>query len=337
MKHKPLITLGIVFTISVCMFSCNNTTEEYYKYRGEIQGTYFTVIYEADKDYAPQIDSLLQRFNQSLNNYDSTSLITQINRNEHVKTDSLFNTMYGAARKVWKASGGYFDITIAPLANAWGFGYKSGHVPDSAEIDSLMQFVGMENVYLENGVVGKLDERVEIIGNAIAKGMSVDYLARYFESKGIKNYLVDIGGEIRAKGESEKGKTWLVGVDKPIVDSTVSRRELQTTINLDNMAVATSGDYRKYRINNGKRYGHSINPKTGYPAASEILSATVVHPQCMYADAWSTAFMAMKTPDEALDMVNKNDKLEAMFITGNSDGSYEMHYSDGFDELMPEK
>ncbi len=319
----------------IWLFSCNQNEENYYKYRGEIQGTYFTVIYEADSDYAPQIDSLLKRFNQSLNNYDSTSLISQVNRNEHVKTDSLFNAMFAAAREVWEASGGYFDITIAPLANAWGFGYKSGHMPDSTEIDSLMQFVGMENVYLENDVVGKLDERVEIIGNAIAKGMSVDYLSHYFESKGIKNYLVDIGGEIRARGKSQKGKTWIVGIDKPIVDSMAKKREIEGKISLDDMAVATSGDYRKYKIQNGVRYGHSINPKKGYPAGSEILSATVIHPQCMYADAWATAFMAMKTPEEALKMVNKNDELEAMFITQNEDGAYIIHTSPGFDELIP--
>ncbi|MEA3448306.1 MAG: FAD:protein FMN transferase [Bacteroidota bacterium] len=334
MKHAYIITLVFAGLIAVVLFCCTNKKENYYKYQGQIQGTYFKVIYESNTDYAPQIDSLLKRFNQSLNNYDSSSLISQINRNEQVKTDSLFSTMFAAAKEVWKASGGYFDITIAPVANAWGFGYKPGHMPDSTEIDSLMQFVGMENIFLIKGVVGKLDERVEIIGNAIAKGMSVDYLSQYLESKGINNFLVDIGGEIRARGKSQKGKTWVVGIDKPFVDSMAKKREIEGKIALDGMAVATSGDYRKYKIQNGVRYGHSINPKTGYPAGSEILSATVIYPQCMYADAWATAFMAMKTPDEALDMVNKNDELEAMFITQNEEGAYITHTSAGFDELI---
>ncbi|MGC9331605.1 MAG: FAD:protein FMN transferase [Bacteroidales bacterium] len=332
MKHHYSFLLILITSIWLC--SCKQNEEKYYKYQGQIQGTYFKIIYESDTDYAPQIDSLLERFNQSLNNYDSTSLISQINRNEQLKTDSLFNTMFAAAKEVWKASGGYFDITVAPLANAWGFGYKSGHMPDSTEIDSLMQFVGMENLFLENNMVVKLDERVEIIGNAIAKGMSVDYLSHYFESKGIKNYLVDIGGEIRARGKSQKEKTWVVGIDKPIVDSMAKNREIEEKILLDDMAVATSGDYRNYKIQNGVRYGHSINPKTGYPARSEILSATVIHPQCMYADAWATAFMAMKTPEEALEMVNKNNELEAMFITQNIDGTYIAHTSPGFDEFI---
>ncbi len=330
MKHCNITKLLFLAWMAIVLFSCNNPKNNYYKYQGQIQGTYFRVMYEADKDYAPQIDSLLKRFNKSLNNYDSTSLIAKINRNEHVKTDSLFNAMFMAAKKIWKQSDGRFDISIAPLANAWGFGYKSGHAPDSAQIDSLMEFVGMENISLENNTMVKVDERVEIIGNAIAKGMSVDYVAQYLESKGITNYLVDIGGEIRAQGKSQKGKTWLVGIDKPIVDSMAKDREIEGKISLDDMAVATSGDYRNYKVHNGKKYGHSIDPATGYPANSEILSATVIHPQCMIADAWATAFMVMKTPEEALAIANSIENMEAMFITADHNGDYSMHTSRDF-------
>ncbi|SRR6056297_1831306 len=324
---------GLALLIVVGLFSCESGGK-YYKYSGEIQGTYFSVIYEAEKDLAPQIDSLLDKFNQSLNNYDDSSLISRLNRNETQNTDSIFRTMFRAAREVWEQSGNRFDITIAPLANAWGFGYESGHFPDSAQVDSILQFVGMNKIHLDNGLLVKDDPRVTLIGNAIAQGMSVDYLAWYLDKQQLDNYLVEIGGEVRAKGESQKGKPWLVGIDKPIIDSMVNKRELQTAIELDNLAVATSGNYRKFREHDGKRYGHSLNPKNGYPEKNNVLSATVVQPQCMYADAWATAFMMMDM-DEALQVAEQKEHMEVMLITQNADDDFDVHFSSGFRKFIP--
>lgn len=327
---------GLAFFSMAGLFSCQENPEtEYYKYQGQTQGTWFSVIYEAEQDYAKDIDSLLSHFNQSLNNYDSTSVISRINRNENLLTDSLFRAMFLAAETVWEASGMRFDITVAPLANVWGFGYKTGHLPDSAEIDSIMMFVGMDKVKLVEKKIIKEDERVEIIGNAIAQGMSVDYLANYLIRKNLDNFLVEIGGEVRAQGISPKGKKWLVGIDKPIVDSTLSKREMQTAIELDHLSIATSGNYRKYKEHKGKRYGHSINPVTGYPESTEIISASVLHPQCMLADAWATAFMLMDT-EPALETAEKLPQTEAMFITGDTEDDYNIYYTSGFQNFIPE-
>lgn len=327
-----VFSFAAVFLLMI-YFSCDNGKDkDYYKYQGEIQGTYFSIIYEADKDYAVEMDSLLESFNESLNNYDSLSTISKINYNQTKKTDSLFRYMYTASREVWKESGGMFDITIAPLANMWGFGYRNGHIPDSSETDSVNQFTGMDKTFLKEDKIIKSDDRLEFISNAIAQGMSVDYIAKYFDKMGIENYLIDIGGEIGASGKSTRGDKWIIGIDKPVMDSLAMERNIQEKIKISENSVATSGNYRKYKEVNGKIYGHSINPVTGYPVKTEILSATVIYPECIYADAWATAFMLLGEK-EALRVVNSKQGMEAMFITGNNmedEEKWNIVYSDGF-------
>lgn len=304
---------------------------DYYKYQGYIQGTTFSVIYEYDKDIAPEIDSLLQTFNQSLNNYDSTSLISQINRNETKTTDSLFEQMFEVAAEVWGQSDGRFDITVAPLANAWGFGYETGNMPDSTMVDSLLEIVGFDKLKLDDHQLKKQDPRMEIIGNAIAQGLSVDYLAKNLSDWGIENYLVEIGGEIYAQGINHQGKTWRVGIDKPIQDSMAVHHESITQLPLSGKAIATSGNYRKYHMQNGKAMGHALNPKTGYSEKTDILSATVIYETCVYADAWATAFMLMNA-EQALSLSETIPELEIMLIIGSNhpEKDYEILYSSGF-------
>lgn len=332
MKQKIYIA-GLIIGMIVSLFACYSAKPDYYKYEGYIQGTTFSVIYEHDKDIAPEIDSLLKTFNQSLNNYDSTSLISRINRNETVKIDSLFERMFVVAEKVWMLSEGRFDITIAPLANAWGFGYETGALPDSAMIDSLLEIVGFEKLQLTNHEIKKQDNRMQIIGNAIAQGLSVDYLAENLKTMGIENFLVEIGGEIYAQGTNHKGTIWNVGIDKPIQDSIALNHESLTQLTLLGKAIATSGNYRKYHMHNGQAMGHALNPKTGYSQKTDILSATVIHETCVYADAWATAFMLMNA-EQALSLAETIPELELMLIVGSDhpEKDYEILYSSGFPE-----
>jgi len=332
MKQK-IYSAGLIIGMIVSLFACKSNKMDYYKYQGYIQGTTFSVIYEYDQDIAPEIDSLLQTFNQSLNNYDSTSLISQINRNETTTTDSLFERMFYVAEAVWKQSDGRFDITIAPLANAWGFGYETGNMPDSTMVDSLLEIVGFDKLSLENHKFSKQDPRMEIIGNAIAQGLSVDYLAKNLSDWGIENYLVEIGGEIFAQGINHKGTIWTVGIDKPLQDSTASHRESITQLALSGKGIATSGNYRKYHIHNGQAVGHALNPKSGYSEKTDILSTTVIHETCVYADAWATAFMLMNS-EQALGLAESIPDLELMLIVGSEhpEKAYEIIYSSGFPE-----
>ncbi|MDA3910047.1 MAG: FAD:protein FMN transferase [Bacteroidales bacterium] len=332
MKQK-IYSAGLIIVMIVSLFACNSAKPDYYKYQGYIQGTTFSVIYEHNKDIAPEIDSLLKTFNQSLNNYDSTSLISRINRNETTNTDSLFERMFFVAEEVWIESDGRFDITIAPLANAWGFGYETGNLPDSAMVDSLLQIIGFDKLQLKNHEIIKQDPRMEIIGNAIAQGLSVDYLAEKLSDLGIENYLVEIGGEIYAQGINHKGTTWNVGIDKPIQDSMAVHRESLTQLSLSGKAIATSGNYRKYHMQNGQAVGHALNPKTGCSEKTDILSTTVIHETCVYADAWATAFMLMSS-EQALSLAETLPGLELMLIIGSEhpEKNYEILYSSGFPE-----
>lgn len=330
---REILRIFVLGVLIISFSACKKVP--YYKYEGYIQGTTFSVIYQCKNDIAPKIDSLLNRFNQSLDNYDSTSIISQVNLNHNPVTDSLFEYMFQTSQKVWQETNGRFDITVAPLANAWGFGYKTGQMPDSTTIDSLVQFVGFEKIELKNHHIVKTDPRVKIIGNAIAQGMSVDYVSAYLESIGVINYMVEIGGELFAKGESNSQKEWLIGIDKPIQDSLVSDRQIMTKIMLNNKAVATSGNYRKYHIIDGHAMGHALNPKTGYPEMSEILSATVIHDQCIFADAWATALMLMDA-ESAMNIVNNHSEMEAMLILGNPNDtcSFNIVESDNFSGFL---
>lgn len=308
----------IMVLLAVVFASCDRKTEhipEYIKYSGPTQGTMFNIIYSSDTNYNGEIDSLLKAFCRSLSNYDSTSLISRINRNETDSLDALAEDFFTVSKEVWTNTDGTFDVTVAPIVNAWGFGWKrhEKHIPDSSEIYSLLQHVGMDKLEITNGRIVKHDPETQIITNAIAQGMSVDYVSDFLKSKGIANFLVEIGGEIYCSGKNAKGENWKIGVDKPIEGSGYEYREKQIEIHLSDMAVNTSGNYRQFIEDGGKKFGHSINPLTGYPAENEMISATVVYPDCISADAYATAFMVMGA-EKAMKIVESIDGMEAYFI-----------------------
>ncbi len=320
--------LLILFVFTAC------SKKEYIRNEGFIFGTSYHIIYESDKNLEQEILTRLQQFNKSLNTYDSASIISRINRNDTAVTvDSFFITCFNKAKNVSEITGGAFDITVAPVVNAWGFGFNETENVDSNFIDSLMQFVGFHKIKLTDNKIYKADKGIMLDVSAIAKGYGVDVVAELFEKKGIENYMVEIGGEVRAKGKNSKGKFWQIGIDKPIDDVTASNRELQAIVGLNNKSLATSGNYRQFYMKNGIKYSHTINPKTGYPARNSLLSSSVLADDCMTADAFATAFMVLGV-DKSIELVNKLNYLEVYFIYSDSIGNYKIYASDRFKNIL---
>lgn len=325
-----------IFSAAIILISCAPKKEnKYYFYEGPIQGTTFHITYEWDKDLAPQIDSLLNAFNKSLNNYDPQSIISKINNNESMVADELFVEMYEASRIVYDKSNGAFDISLAPVINEWGFGWvkkSDATVPDSAKIDELLQFVGMDKITITNGKVVKQYPETMLISNAIAQGLSVDYLADFFFKNGLENFLIEIGGEVYCFGINSRGEDWKIGVDKPIDGSGYADRENQIIVNLSGKAIATSGNYRKFIENGKKKYGHSFDPRTGFPAENELLSVSVVSESCMMCDAWATAFMVCGL-DESKRILQTLENVEAYIIYLDKNGETQTYMTKGFEKF----
>lgn len=314
---------------------------------GFAQGTTYHIVYKQPyslgfilnssiHDYHEEIDSLLKEFDRSLSVYLPESVISRINNNdEDVMVDSLFSKVFYKAKSVYELSDGAFDITVGPLVNAWGFGTELREKIDSALIDSLIQFVGMDKVRIEKKRVIKSSPGVKLDVNAIAQGYSVDIVAGFLSKKGIKSYLVEIGGEISAAGTKKKGTPWKVGVDKPYDYNFIPGQDLQVILAMEDNCLATSGNYRKFFEENGVKYSHSINPKTGYPVRHNLLSVTVTAPDCMTADAFATAFMIMGLEKSKI-LVKKLDGIDAYFIYSDDKGDFSIEFTDGFREIIVE-
>lgn len=342
---KRTIYIIVAFLILVLLSYVNYKKNEILILDGFTQGTTYHIVYKQPyspgyflntklHDYQEEIDSLLMEFDRSLSIYLPGSVISRINNNEKdVKVDSLFRVVFYKAKEVNELSDGAFDITVGPLVNAWGFGPELREQIDSTLIDSLIQFVGMDNVRIEEDMVIKSEPGVKLDVNAIAQGYSVDIIAGFLSSKGIKNYLVEIGGEIRAAGRKKKGTAWKVGVDKPYDNNYIPGQDLQVILALEDNSMATSGNYRKFFEENGMKYSHSIDPKTGYPVSHNLLSVTVTAPDCMTADAFATAFMILGL-EKSVKLVKKLEKIEAYFIYSDKDGSFCTEFTDGFGKII---
>ena len=334
MKYIALALILLAF-----LTACQSKKSEYIKISGFAQGTTYNITYENSKgeDYANDIDSILKAFDRSMSIYDSTSIISRVNNNDpKVEVDDWFVEVYNKSDEVYSISGGALDITVGPVVKAWGFGDTPIAKHDSSYIDSLLQYVGMEKVKLNGRKIIKKYPGVKIDVNAVAQGYSVDVICNFFENKGLKNYLVEIGGEVRCKGTNAKNNNWRVGIDKPTDGNMTPGGELQAIIELDNMSLTTAGNYRKFFVENGVKYGHTIDPKTGYPAKNTLLSATVVCDDAMTADAWDTAFMVLGL-DKSIELLKKLQGIEVYFIYSNPQGEYEVYYSEGMKKMIFEE
>lgn len=294
---------------------------------GFIFGTIYHITYHSDTNLKKEIEAELKKVDQSLSPFNKTSVISKVNRNENPVIDPMFKEVFLLAENISNETHGAFDITVAPLVNEWGFGFKKGVEPTRQVIDSLKYIVGYQKVKLTpKNYVQKQDPRIMLDCSAIAKGYGCDVVARLLRKNGINDYMIEIGGEIVTRGFNQKQEPWRIGVNKPTDDSLNTSQELQTVLNVTDIAMATSGNYRNFYYKNGKKYAHTIDPKTGYPVQHTLLSATVLAKDCATADAYATSFMVMGL-EKAKEILNRHSELMAYLIYTNDDGKTEVWYS----------
>ena len=306
----PFLVILIVGTILIIR---QQHSMPYQKCSGLTFGTTYHVTYQFDEDLQAEVIAKLKEVDAALSMFNERSTISKINNNQAVEPEKMFLDVFQLAQQVSKDTHGAFDITVAPLVNLWGFGFKHAQEPTKHAIDSLRQFVGYQKVSYNGKTIQKQDPRIMLDCSAIAKGYGTDVVARLLDEKGITNYLVEIGGEVVTRGISEKRVPWKIGVTKPTDDSLHIGNELQTVLNVTDKAMATSGNYRNFYYKGGRKYAHTINPKTGRPVQHNILSATVLCNQCAKADAYATAFMVMGL-DKAREVLERNPDLMVYFI-----------------------
>ncbi|WP_288152387.1 FAD:protein FMN transferase [uncultured Prevotella sp.] len=313
----------IIATVLIIM---QHRSMPYQHDEGMVFGTVYNITYQYDSDIKQDIEAELQKVDNSLSPFNKTSIISKVNRNENPKVDEMFTEVFNLAAKVSSETGGAFDITVAPLVNMWGFGTKQFHRPDKESVDSLMRFVGFHKVSLRDGHVVKSDPRIQLDCSAIAKGYGCDVVARYLRSKGIKNFMIEIGGEVVTSGQNEKQLPWKIGVTKPTDDSLQDNQELQTILNVTDKAMATSGNYRNFYIDGGRKLAHTIDSHTGYPVQHSLLSSTVIASDCATADAYATSFMVLGV-EKAKEVLSRHPELMAYFIYSDKNGKMNVWFS----------
>ncbi len=330
--NSTIILISFIAVLSSC--NTNKTELKMHKIVGEAQGTYYAISYFDSKNRSlkPQFDSLLSAFDMSASNYKDQSIISKVNRNESVVLDDIFIGNFKLAMRVSRETNGDFDITVRPLVEAWGFGKKKAEDMDSSIVKNILEYVGYHKVKLDSGRIIKTDSRLQLDFDALAQGYSVDVLAKYLESIGVKYYLIDVGGEIYASKSKPDGDLWKVGVETP-KDSATYGESLSAVFPLSLKGMATSGNYRKFYVKDGIKYAHTINPHSGYPIASRLLSVTVIAKTAAAADAYATSFMVMGL-DKSKKFVSKHPELEVFFIFSDSKGEYGYFTSDGLKDII---
>ena len=339
MKRRQISILAfLTIAIAFYFWNNNNTTQvEFVHHQGFIFGTTYSMTYasEGGINYKDEVHQhLMEVVDNSLSTFNKKSTISLINKNEAHQTDSAFEKVYYQAQYISKITNGAFDMTVAPLVNTWGFGYKNKDeiLPSDDEVKALLEIVGYQKIKLENHQLIKEHQETTLDGSAIAKGYSVDVAAEFLESKGITNYMVEIGGEIRVGGTNTQGNKWRLGIDQPIEDLTLSHRAIDTVLHLTDIALATSGNYRQFYYKDGKRYSHTIDPISGYPVDHQLLSATVLAQDCMTADALATACMVMGA-EKSLALAEKTDGIEVYLIVAHEGKNTEL-FSKGLEQYL---
>ena len=306
----PFLTLLVAGTVLVIR---QQRSMPYQKCSGLIFGTTYHITYQCDQDLSRELGAKMQEVDQALSVFNEHSVITKVNNNQPVEVSDMFLDVFRLAMDISRDTDGAFDITVAPLVNAWGFGFRRGQMPDRPAVDSLLALTGYQKVSCRGRRVVKSDPRVMLDCSAIAKGYGADAVAEALSARGVRNYMVEIGGEIVTRGVSEKRLPWKIGVTKPSDDTLGVGQELQTVLNITDKAMATSGNYRNFYYKGNRKYAHTIDPKTGYPVQHNILSATVLASRCARADAYATAFMVMGL-EKARAVLERHEELMAYLI-----------------------
>ena len=332
-RYKLAILIGILFLL----IACKREPQVLQQYSGGALGTSYSILCygKAGQDVQSKIDSVFTVVNQSMSTYIPTSDISRINGGDNeVQVDDMFREVFELSKRVHSETEGYFDPTVGLLVDAWGFGPGALQVLDSVKVDSLLQYVGLEKVELKtDNRLEKRKKEIRLDFNAIAKGYAIDRLATMLDAQGMTDYLVEVGGEVVTKGiNQQKEKKWTVGIDDPQVEF---GRRTKLVIRLKDRAMASSGNYRKFRIDSitGERFVHTIDPKTGFTKNSNVLSATVLAPSCAEADAYATSFMAMPLISSQ-EMIRSRQDLDVYLIYLNAEGELEEFRTQGFDSLV---
>ena len=332
MWQIPFLILLIVGTVLIVR---QQQSLPYQQSSDFIFGTAYKIVYQHDKDLSKEIREELMKVDYSLSPFNEKSVITAVNQNRDVVLDTLFLDVFTKSMEISRETDGAFDITVAPLVNAWGFGFKNETRPTPLQVDSLLQIVGYKKVRLEGNKVIKRDPRMMLDCSAIAKGYGVDVVARYLRSLGIRNFMVEIGGEVVTSGVNPQRLPWRVGVVKPSEDSLNVNNELQTILNVTDKAMATSGNYRNFYYKNGKRFAHTIDPKTGSPVQHSLLSATVLADECAVADAYATSFMVMGL-ERAKKLLERHPELMVYLIYDDGKDSLAVWFSPSLQDKIEE-
>jgi thiamine biosynthesis lipoprotein len=319
----PFLILLIVGTVLIIR---QQHTIPFMRSEGIIFGTTYHIAYQCDSDLSAGIKAELEKVDVSLSPFNPQSIITAVNQNQDVKLNDMFLAVFQKAMSISEDTEGAFDITVAPLVNAWGFGFKNGKRPDRHQVDSLLQMVGYKKVKLRDGKVVKDDPRIMLDCSAIAKGFGTQVAADFLRHRGVKNFMVEIGGEIVTSGVNDNRLPWRIGVTKPVDDSLSVSQEMQTVLNVTDKAMATSGNYRNFYYEGGRKFAHTIDPKTGYPVQHSILSATVLADDCATADAYATSFMVMGL-ERAKKVLERHPELMAYFIYSDERGQNAVWFS----------
>ena len=327
MSHKRIIPACIALLIvAICgyLYLTKSTSPVFYKNSGFIFGTQYHITYEYTQDLDSQIIGHLNQVDNSLSAFNTRSTLSLVNKNENITLDQMTEDVLQLALSVSKLTEGAFDITIAPLVNAYGFGFENaGHITPG-QIDSLKSIVGYKNITINNHHLIKTSPNIILDCGGIAKGYACDVIAKYLDNLNINNYLVEIGGEIRAKGKNKSNETWKIGISNPQEDSTNTvPQNSVAVIKISDTGIATSGNYRNFYYREGKKYAHIIDPRTGAPSESTILSATVIAPTCAEADAYATAFMVLGL-EKSKEILSRQQHLIVYFIYTGDDGQYQI-------------
>ena len=303
-KHTISALVALVIATLFLVLWKDEPKKQFYHNEGSVFGTYYNIRYEASKDLKDSVVASFAAFDKSLSMFNPYSTLSAINANRDTVTDAAFEAMWAEAERVHALSDGAFDITVAPLVKAFGFGKKSDQYAEisSQTIDSLREFVGFEKVELRDHRVIKQDPRVQLDGGAVAKGQACDMIADLLARNGCTNYLVDIGGEVVCHGMNPRGERWHIGITKPNLNNEGAQQDLHEVLAVSDVCMATSGNYRNFYYAGDERRSHTIDPRTGYPVQHSLLSATVISSTCMRADALATACMVLGA-EEGMDMI----------------------------------
>ena len=316
--------------LSTILLSCRQQPKYIYN-SGFIYGTVYNFVYESPngKDLHEEIKAKLNEYNLMFSAFNTSSIISKINNNEETELTPEFITCFNRAIEISKITGGAFDITVGPLVNAWGFGPEAKQIMTQEKIDSLMKITGYHKIRLENEKIIKDNPNIKLNMNAIAKGYTCDLIAEFLAGKGCKNYMIDIGGEIVTLGKNENGRVWTIAINIPDENSF----DYVSTLRLPNHALATSGNYRNFYVEDGIKYAHTINPKTGYPVQHSVLSATVLANNCMTADAFATVFMVLEL-EKGIELSKQIPEIEVFIIYADSLGNDQIYMSENFERHL---